>query len=185
MTSTLGASPQHDTEGQSGALTHAKDVALEKTEEVRAKVGGQLTSRVRDQADERSTMLGEQVSSIASALKSTASRLEQEGQTAPANAVHTVTEQVERVGEYLTGTNGEQLLHDLEDQARKRPWAVAATLFGLGFAASRVLSASSRERYKTRAIGTGTTSPALTSGGATRSEFIAPHTYGGGTNGNY
>ncbi|MCW2949822.1 MAG: hypothetical protein JWN41_835 [Thermoleophilia bacterium] len=152
MTSTLGAPPTNGA-SQDGALVHAKDAALEKTADVRRKIGSQVTDRVREQADERSTAVGSHISTIAEALEETSSKLDSQGESAPAKALDTVTEQVRHIGSYLTESNGEQLLHDLEDAARKRPWATAATLFGLGFAASRVLGASSRNRYTARNVG--------------------------------
>lgn len=194
MTSTLDASPR-SASSDGGALTQAKDVALEKTGEVRQKVGSQLTSRVREQADERSTMVGEQVSSIASALKETSTSLRTKGNDTPAKALDTVTDQVEKLGSYLTDTDGEKLLHDIEDAARQRPWAVAATLFGVGFAASRILGSSSKQRYQARTTGqvgggyssypTGTTGTTV-AGGLTPSEMAARTAIdGGSTNGNY
>ena len=148
MTSTLGSTSTSGTSNDSsGTLSHAKDVALEKTEDVRAKVGSKLTERVNDEVDQRSTQVGDQVSSIVTALRSTTDTLREQDQDAPAKALDTVTEQVQKFGDYLSNSNGSQLLHDVETQARQRPWAVAGALFGLGFAASRILSASSKERY--------------------------------------
>lgn len=147
MTSTLGASPTTDTQSGSGTIAQAKDVALEKTEAARQ----QVSDRIREQADQRSTAVGEQISSVTSALKDTSESLRSNsGGEMPAKALDAVTTQVEKVGSYLTESNGEQLLHDLEDAARRRPWAIAATMFGIGFAASRVLGATSRTRYKSR-----------------------------------
>ena len=147
MTSTIGASPTQDGASSGSAIEHVKDAALEKTAVAREKLGTQLSQRVRDQADEQSTSVGKHVTSIASALHDTGSILRNSGDDVPAKALDAVTTQVEQVGSYLTQTDGTQLLHDIEGAARKRPWATAGLLFGIGFAASRVLGASSRERH--------------------------------------
>ncbi|MCW2955824.1 MAG: hypothetical protein JWO69_693 [Thermoleophilia bacterium] len=176
MTSTLGAAPT--TNGSSttsdGVVTQAKDAVVDKTAEVRRNIGTQVSERVRDQADQRSTMVGEHVSSIASALKDTASRLDAEGESTPAKALTAVTDRVERVGSYLTESRGDQLLHDVEDAARRRPWAMAAALFGIGFAASRLLGASSKGRYSSRVDTTEYTPSPAYSAGAGAAPVVQP-----------
>ena len=46
---------------------------------------------------------------------------------------------------------------DAEDFGRRQPWALAAASVAAGFAASRFLKASSRQRYQARAGGGGRT----------------------------
>ncbi|MCW2972234.1 MAG: hypothetical protein JWN72_507 [Thermoleophilia bacterium] len=186
MTSTIGAAPTSDTASKAtpSSVAEIKDAALEKTTEVREKLGAKVSERAFEQADERSTAIGEHASTIAEALTSTSSSLRGQGEDMPAKALDAVTERVEQVGSYLTNTDGEKILHDIEAAARKRPWVTAAALFGIGFAASRVLGASSKDRYGAsasssnalpeqawvpapQAVGTGATRPALDSGGAT------------------
>jgi ElaB/YqjD/DUF883 family membrane-anchored ribosome-binding protein len=64
-----------------------------------------------------------------------------------AHVAELAADRVERFARYLEQTNGDQLLRDAEEFARRRPWMVAG--FGLlaGLAASRFLKASSERRY--------------------------------------
>jgi hypothetical protein len=62
--------------------------------------------------------------------------------------VDQIAGQAERFGEYLKGASGDRILRDAESLARSKPWLVAAGGLALGFAASRVLKASSRSRYQ-------------------------------------
>ena len=60
-----------------------------------------------------------------------------------------VADRAESFGSYLRDADGERLLRDVEDVARRQPWLVAAGGLALGFAASRFLKASSSRRYQT------------------------------------
>ena len=57
-------------------------------------------------------------------------------------------EKAERLGGYLHDADGDRILRDVEDFGRRNPWAVAAGSLALGFVASRLLKASSSERYR-------------------------------------
>ncbi|HET9592179.1 MAG TPA: hypothetical protein VFP17_04615, partial [Solirubrobacterales bacterium] len=59
-------------------------------------------------------------------------------------------EQTERVGSYLKEKGPDEMLHDVEDFGRERPWAVLAGGLALGVVAARFLKASSRSRYQQR-----------------------------------
>lgn len=134
--------------GDDGGTTMS--TAMDKVQETRRTIGSQVSTKITEQADQRSIQAGEQITSMASAIRETSDTLRTKGQTMPANALDTVSEQVENLGSYLTRMDGTQMLHDLDDAARKRPWAVAAAMFGVGIAASRVFGASSRNRYVAR-----------------------------------
>lgn len=107
-----------------------------------------MRSRMREQVDQRSTQAGEQVRSTAQALRSTGEKLREEGKSGPARAADRAAEQAEKVGGYLEHTDGDRILHDIEDFGRRQPMAVAAIGLGLGFVASRFLKASSRSRFE-------------------------------------
>ena len=57
-------------------------------------------------------------------------------------------ERAERLGGYLHEADGDRILRDVEDFGRRNPWAVVAGGMALGFMASRLLKASSTERYR-------------------------------------
>jgi hypothetical protein len=109
---------------------------------------GQTRSRLRDQVDQRSTRAGERLAGTAADVRSVAEELRRQGKDTPARLAEQAAGQTDRVADYLKGASGERLLRDVEDFARRRPWAVAAGGLALGFAASRFLKASSSRRYQ-------------------------------------
>jgi ElaB/YqjD/DUF883 family membrane-anchored ribosome-binding protein len=160
------------TQSSSGAHG-AKEQVQEKAQEA----AGEARSRLRDQVDQRSTQAGDQVSSSAEALRSTAEKLREEGREGPARAAEQLATQAEKVGSYLSGADADKILDDVEQFARRQPLAVVGIGLFAGFAASRFLKASSRTRYESRSggsVGSGSaggeyppriTSPAARSGG--------------------
>ena len=103
--------------------------------------------------------------------------LRKQGKDAPARYVEQAADRAERVGGYLERSDGERILHDVEDFGRRNPWAVAAGGLLLGFAASRMLKASSGDRYRSNlAGGTGTgDGHGLGNGHGTRPAPFEPH----------
>jgi gas vesicle protein len=145
------------TTADSGGDGGVKEQAQEKAQEVREKAGeqvrnasGQARDRVRSQVDERSTQVGQQVSTQAGDLRTVADQLREQGKDSPARMVEQVADHAERAGSWLTESDADRILGDVEDFARSKPWAVAAGGLALGFAASRFLKASSSRRYEQR-----------------------------------
>jgi gas vesicle protein len=145
------------TTADSGGDGGVKEQAQEKAQEVREKAGeqvrnasGQARDRVRSQVDERSTQVGQQVSTQAGDLRTVADQLREQGKDSPARMVEQVADHAERAGSWLTESDADRILGDVEDFARSNPLAVAAGGLALGFAASRVLKASSSRRYEQR-----------------------------------
>jgi hypothetical protein len=120
------------------------DQAREKAQEV----GSQARDRVREQVDQRSTQAGEQAGSAAQALRQASDRLRQEGNEPAAKGIEKVADRVESAGGWLRDSDGDAILRDVEDFGRRNPLAVVAGGLVLGFAASRLLKASSRRRYE-------------------------------------
>jgi hypothetical protein len=138
-------------EGGNGAADTAQDRAKEVASQAQDKAreaAGEARGRVRDQVDQRSTQLGEQVGSSVSDARSVAEQLRHQGKQTPARYVEHAADRVERLGGYLRESDGDRLLSDLEDFARRNTWAVAIGGLALGFAASRLLKASSSDRYR-------------------------------------
>jgi ElaB/YqjD/DUF883 family membrane-anchored ribosome-binding protein len=108
----------------------------------------QAQSRAREQIDQRSTQAGEQVSATAQALRSTGEHLREQGQDTQAKAADRIADQADRMGSYLTESNADRILSDVEDFGRRQPMAVVGIGVVVGFAASRFLKASSRKRYE-------------------------------------
>ena len=143
--------------GDDSAAQQAKQAAQDKAQQAQEKVqdaaaqaGGQARERMRSQVDERSTQAGQQIGSTAETINKVAESLEQEGKEGPARAARQAAERAQRMGSYLERSNSDQLLSDVEDFGRQRPWAVALAAAGVGFAAARFLKASSSQRYQSR-----------------------------------
>jgi vacuolar-type H+-ATPase subunit H len=108
----------------------------------------QARGRLREQVDERSTQAGQQLSSAADDVRSVASELRTQGKDTPARYAEQAAEKAQQVGQRLQDASGDELMRDVEDFARRYPWAIAAGGLALGLAASRMLKASSGERYR-------------------------------------
>lgn len=128
-------------------LDDAKAQAQEKAQEAKAKASDQ----VRTQVDQRSTQAGEQLGKQVSDIKAVGDQLREQGKDGPAKVADQVAERGERLSAYLTDSDSDRILRDLEDLGRKQPLAVVAGGIALGFAASRFLKASSRQRSSTSA----------------------------------
>jgi hypothetical protein len=125
----------------------AKEVASQAQDKAR-EAAGEARGRLREQVDRRSTELGQQVASNASDARSVAEELRNQGKDGPARYVAQAADRAERLGGYLERSDGDRILRDVEDFGRRNPWAIAAGGLLLGFAASRMLKASSGERYR-------------------------------------
>lgn len=129
----------------------AQDTAHEVAGQAQERAGQaaeQAKSKVREQVDQRSTQIGEQVSSNAGDVRSVAEELRKQGKDRPAQVAEQAADRAERVGRWLTESDGDRILRDAEDFGRRRPWAIALGGAAIGFAASRLLKASSNERYR-------------------------------------
>jgi hypothetical protein len=164
--------------GQSGSTAEqAKEKASEVASQAQEKAGQaaqQAKSTVRDQVDQRSTQAGEKINSQASDIRTVADELRKQGKDGPAKVAEQAAERAEKVGDWMTQSDGDSILRDIEDFGRSKPWAVALGGLALGFAASRVLKASSEERYRS-SYGGGT----YTGGGSPSGRAAAGSSYGG------
>jgi hypothetical protein len=125
-------------------VQEAADQARQKVQEA----GGEARNRARDQIDQRSTQAGERVSATAGDVRSVGEELRKQGRDGPARMADQVADRAERLGGYLKDADADRILGDVEEAGRRQPWAVVAGGLALGFAASRFLKASSRERYQ-------------------------------------
>jgi gas vesicle protein len=153
---------------ESGVTDQAADKAQQVAGQAKEKAqeaAGEAKGRVREQVDQRSTEAGKQVSTASGDLRSVSDELRKQGKDAPARLADQAADRAERLGSYLTESDADRILHDVEDLARRQPWAVVAGGLLVGFAASRFLKASSTQRYQQKAVGsvssTAHTSPQL------------------------
>ena len=110
-----------------------------------------VADQAKTQVDERSTQAGQKVTEHASSLRSVAEHLREQGKASEASYAEQAAEKVERAGSWLTESDADKILREVEDFGRQRPWAVIGAGIAIGIAASRMLKASSTQRYSTTA----------------------------------
>jgi hypothetical protein len=150
-------------EGGNATAEGAQDKAREVASEAQEKAGdaaGQARGAVREQVNRRSTQVGERVSSSAADVRAVADELRKRGKGSAAGYAEQVGDRAERLGGYLREGDADRILSDVEDFSRRNAWAVAVGGLALGFAASRLLKASSGERYRSSLGATSTGIPA-------------------------
>ena len=134
-----------DARGQ--AQDKAREVAGQAQEKAQ-EAAGQARGMVQGQLDQRSTQAGEQVQATAGDIRTVADQLREQGKDQPARLAEQAAERTEQVGSYFKDSDADRLISDVEDFGRRQPWAMALGGLALGFAASRVLKASSEDRYR-------------------------------------
>jgi len=129
------------------ATSQLQDVATTAQEKA-VELKEQGKSRLGETLDQRTNQAGEQARQLAQALRQGVAQLRarDDGQQV-ASLAEGAADRVERVGSYLERTSGDEVLRDVEDFARRRPWMVAGIGLVAGMAASRFLKASSERRY--------------------------------------
>jgi ElaB/YqjD/DUF883 family membrane-anchored ribosome-binding protein len=145
MTNTAGRTGQEGLVGHASAQVQetastAQEKAVELKEQGKSKLGETL--------DQRTNEAGVQARKIAQALRRSGEQLSNEGNGQQvAGLVEGAADQIERLGGYLERTSGVELVRDVEDFARRRPWMIAGVGLVAGLASSRFLKASSERRY--------------------------------------
>jgi ElaB/YqjD/DUF883 family membrane-anchored ribosome-binding protein len=139
------ASPQEGLAGEvSTRVQDAGSAAQEKASELRE----QGTARLRDQFDQRSSQAGTQMRSLAKALRRSGNELGSEGNGGTAQQLTgQAADRMERLGGYLEQKSGDELMRDIENFARRRPWMLAGLGTLAGMATARFMKASSEQRY--------------------------------------
>jgi ElaB/YqjD/DUF883 family membrane-anchored ribosome-binding protein len=123
------------------AASTAQERAVELKEQGKSKLGETLDQRTND--------AGVQARKMAQALRRSGEQLSNEGNGQQvAGLAEGAADRLERLGGYLERTSGDELVRDLEDFARRRPWMVAGMGLVAGLAASRFVKASSERRYE-------------------------------------
>ena len=145
MTNTMDQASQQDglAEQASVKVQEATSVASEKASELRE----QGSTKLREQVDQRSTQVGSQVRSLGEALRRSGDDLKNQGNDNAAELTSQAADRLERIGSYLEGVSGDDVMRDVESFARRRPWMLAGVGLLAGVAASRFMKASSEKRY--------------------------------------
>lgn len=131
---------------QSHSMNDAREQAGRATEQAKDKVRGGL----RDQVGQRSQQAGSQLASTAADVRAVGEQLRERENDGAARLADQAADRTQQVADYLTNSDPDRILRDAEDLAHRQPWAVALGAAAIGFAASRMLKASSRRRAADR-----------------------------------
>ncbi|HSK94656.1 MAG TPA: hypothetical protein VLA76_11430 [Candidatus Angelobacter sp.] len=153
------------------------------------RTAGHLAERAADvgfqQADRAREQTAEGLNQLASTVRRVSGDMEIE-QPAIANLASTAAEQTERVASFLRETDARQLVHAVEDVARRQPLLFVGGAFLLGVAASRFIKAagggSNGDSYATYG-GTGYRAGGYGSRRTDPYEATGPGAYGTGVTG--
>src|SRR4051812_40414948 len=135
------------------ASTQTGDSPVDQAKEKAQQAGEQARGRVRDEVDRRSTEIGEQATTVADAIRQSSQQLRDQGQDGAARPVEQLADRVDSAGRWMRESDGDRILRDVEDFGRRNPLAVVAGGIAVGFALSRLLKASSTQRYESSANG--------------------------------
>ena len=132
-------------------------------------------TKLSEQLDRGRSEMGSQARALATVLRRSSSQLatERSGSDEAARLSEGVADRLERMGEYLERRRGSELLDDAEQFARARPWLVAGAAAVAGLMASRLLKASSENRYLRSPRGSTWQSPRAQLGSAERDVPLA------------
>jgi hypothetical protein len=120
----------------------------EQVQDIAAETKDQTRRQVRAQIDARSGQAGEQLASGAQAMRRASEQLRGEGKGRAADLVDGVADRGERLGAYLSRADGNRILGDVEEFARRQPWLVTGGSVVAGFLAGRFMKATSTSRYQ-------------------------------------
>lgn len=158
-------------------VEHAKDVVSAQATEVTEHGRGML----REQLSQRSTQLGGQVGALSRTLRRVAEQSRTEGNDQQARLAEQAADRGERLSAYLTRADGQQMLAETEDFARRQPWVIAGAGLAAGLVLARALKASSGTRYQQRyvtAYSAQSTHPGRTEAGRARQPAYAENPAG-------
>jgi hypothetical protein len=139
--------PEHEGSTTEQVKERAQEVVgqvKETASSTKDRVGDRLTRVVQ----ERSTQTGEQAIKMAESIRQSVGSMREQGQDAPAKLAEQAADRVQAVGLYLRDNDGDRILGDIEDFARRQPLVVAAGAFVIGLAGARFLKASSARRHQ-------------------------------------
>jgi hypothetical protein len=135
-------------EGLAGQATDRAQEAASVAQEKAADLKQQGSARLRDQLDQRSTEAGSQARAVASSLRSSSESVRGDGNDGAARLLEQAGGQIDRLGGYLEQKSGDEMMRDIENMARRRPWMIAGVGLLAGIAIARFVKASSEGRYE-------------------------------------
>ena len=123
------------------------DQVKNQAQEQAGALAGRAKGMIVGQIDQRAGDIGATIATHAQNIRSVSATLREQGQDSTARLADTAADRLEQFGSYLSTTDGERLIADLENIARKQPLLTMGAGLALGILAARLLKASASERY--------------------------------------
>lgn len=115
--------------------------ARERTSEVVSRAG----DRARSRLDSQKSRAARSLRAVAAALRDSGEQLRQKDEGAVAPVVESVADGVDRLSNFLNSRNVDDMMHDVQSFARRRPELFLGAFFTLGVLAARFLKSGQRE----------------------------------------
>ena len=128
------------------SVTHIEELTAQAKDQA-VQLAGRAKNVVTDQIDQRSKALGTAVGTHAGNLRAVAQTLREQNQEGSAHLADMAADRLSGVGTYLETTDGDRLIADAEQLARRQPIVTVGVGVVLGLIAARMLKASSADRY--------------------------------------
>ena len=133
---------QSESSGRSGEASEKASEYAEQGQEKAAEAAEQGREKAKGQISTQKERASGELQGIARALKSTGEQLREEDQDSIGRYADQASKQVERLSNYLSEKDSEELINDVEDFARNRPAVFLGAAFVVGAAAARFLKSS-------------------------------------------
>lgn len=125
------------------------DQVKDQAQEQAGVLAGRAKGLVIGQIDQRSTQVGNSAIDHAQSIREIGDQLRTKGQAPAADLADTIATKLEQAGFYLSESDGERIVADMEALARRQPLLTLAAGVAAGVLAARILKAGASERYKT------------------------------------
>jgi len=149
------SSTSTQSESESSTTEQVKEKAQQvvgQVQETATNAKEQVGDRLSRVVQERSSQTGEQAIRVAESLRQSVTSMREQGQDGPARLAEQAADRVQALGLYLRDNDGDRILADVEDFARRQPMIVAAGAFAVGLLGARFLKASSARRQATKQL---------------------------------
>jgi len=131
----------------------AQPTTREQVRDIKDQAFGQARDTLREARDRATSSLGEsknrvanQVGEIASAFREVSGQLRSHEQSRIAGLTESLAGHADQVASYLRDRDGETMLRDVEQLARRQPALVIGGALAIGLAAGRFLKSSGHRR---------------------------------------
>lgn len=113
----------------------------ERTTDAMSRAGG----RARSQLESRKSQAVQSLGAVASALRESGENLRRRDETVAESVLNRVADGVDRFSSYLNSRNVDDMMHDVQSFARRRPEVFLGAFFALGVMAARFLKSGRGE----------------------------------------